>query len=82
MFKKLLTSYVINKPRFGRLTIITFEIENTILIVVRKNRYDHKKISFILIAKQGLSSTMIFKSEYFYALFEICINLLHNSPQK
>ena len=61
MFKKLLTSYVTDKPRSGRPLIITPALESAILDIVRKNRYGREKTSFMLAAEQGISSITVLR---------------------
>lgn len=49
--KKLLLFYMTDASRFGRSSIITFELESVIIAVVRKDRYKREKISFMLVAE-------------------------------
>ena len=47
-FKKLSLSYVTDKPRVGRPTVITPKVESAILAAVQKNRYSREKTSAML----------------------------------
>ena len=45
--KKVLLSYVSDKPRCGRPTVVTPEVESAILAAVRKDHYSREKISVL-----------------------------------
>ena len=57
--KKLLLSYVSDKPRSGHPKVVTPEVESAILAVVQKDRYGREKTSYMLAAEQDLSSGTI-----------------------
>ena len=57
--KKLLLSYISDKPRSGRPKVVTLEVESAILAAVRKDCYGCEKTLYMLAAEQGLSSGTI-----------------------
>ena len=50
-FNELLVFYVFETSRSNYFIIITSEVKNTILVAIRKNRYNYIKTYFILATK-------------------------------